>query len=56
MIKENVISVAGADHKATEVMLRETIEQAGFRPGLRNAGYRRLPDRPVPISTGKEID
>jgi cyclic dehypoxanthinyl futalosine synthase len=56
MIEENVISVAGADHKATEVMLRETIEQAGFRPGLRNAGYRRLPDRPVPISTGKESD
>lgn len=55
MIEENVISVAGANHTATETMLRETIEQAGFTPGLRNAGYQRLPDRPVPISTGEEL-
>lgn len=55
MIEENVISVAGANHTATEKLLRDTIEKSGFRPGLRNAGYRRLPDRPVPVTTGEEI-
>jgi cyclic dehypoxanthinyl futalosine synthase len=48
MIEENVISVAGADHQATEEMLRSTIVEAGFRPGLRNGGYHRLEDRPIP--------
>ena len=48
MIEENVISVAGANHQATETLLRNTIEEAGFQPGLRNAGYRRLKDRPIP--------
>ena len=33
MIEENVISVAGANHQATEDLLR-TIEKAGFKPGL----------------------
>jgi len=50
MIEENVISVAGANHTATEEMLRSAIEAAGFRPGLRNAGYQRLPDRPIPAA------
>ena len=50
MIEENVISVAGANHTATEALLRKTIEEAGFRPGLRNAGYRRLADRPIPAA------
>lgn len=50
MIEENVISVAGANHTATEAMLRGAIESAGFRPGLRDAGYRRLPDRPIPAA------
>lgn len=54
MIEENVISVAGANHQATEDLLRTTIEKAGFKPGLRNAGYRRLKDRPVPQSSGRE--
>jgi len=53
MIEENVISVAGANHQATEDLLRSTIEKAGFKPGLRNAGYRRLEDRPVPQFSGK---
>ncbi|MGE4619497.1 MAG: cyclic dehypoxanthinyl futalosine synthase, partial [Planctomycetota bacterium] len=50
MIEENVISVAGANHTATEKLLRDTIEKAGFKPGLRNAGYHRLPDRPIPLA------
>ena len=54
MIEENVISVAGANHQATEDLLRSTIEKAGFKPGLRNAGYHRLEDRPVPQVSGKE--
>lgn len=48
MIEENVISVAGANHQATEEMLRGAIFEAGFQPGLRNGGYHRLPDRPIP--------
>jgi cyclic dehypoxanthinyl futalosine synthase len=39
MIEENVISAAGANHKATEEMLRRVIEEEGFRPVLRNARY-----------------
>jgi len=54
MIEENVISVAGANHQATEDLLRTTIEKAGFKPGLRNAGYRRLKDRPVPQGSGRD--
>ncbi len=56
MIEENVISVAGANHEATENLLRSTIEKAGFIPGLRNAGYLRLKDRPVPQISGKVLD
>jgi cyclic dehypoxanthinyl futalosine synthase len=52
MIEENVISPAGARHTATEKLLRETIESAGFIPVKRNAAYRRLTDErpPVPAS------
>jgi cyclic dehypoxanthinyl futalosine synthase len=42
MIEENVISAAGANHKATERMLREAIIAEGFRPVKRNAGYHKL--------------
>ena len=52
MIEENVISAAGARHSATEELLRRTIVEEGFQPGLRNAGYHRLPDRPVPTAAG----
>ncbi|MEE3182039.1 MAG: cyclic dehypoxanthinyl futalosine synthase [Planctomycetota bacterium] len=44
MIEENVIKPAGANHEATGEMLREAITEAGFRPTLRNAAYRRLED------------
>jgi cyclic dehypoxanthinyl futalosine synthase len=42
MIEENVISQAGANHKATENMLRASIEAEGFIACKRNAAYRRL--------------
>ena len=42
MIEENVISPAGAEHKATERLLVEAIEEAGFIPVKRDAAYRRL--------------
>jgi cyclic dehypoxanthinyl futalosine synthase len=42
MIEENVISPAGANHKATEELLRTTIHVEGFTPYKRNAAYRRL--------------
>ena len=42
MIEENVISAAGASHKATEQMLRTVIAEEGFRPVKRNAGYKIL--------------
>jgi cyclic dehypoxanthinyl futalosine synthase len=42
MIEENVISAAGAKHKATEAMLRGVIEQEGFHPIKRNARYQIL--------------
>ena len=43
MIEENVISKAGANHKATEQMLREVIIGEGFLPRQRKADYTRLP-------------
>jgi cyclic dehypoxanthinyl futalosine synthase len=43
MIEENVITPAGATHRATERLLSETILSAGFTPVRRNAAYRRLP-------------
>jgi cyclic dehypoxanthinyl futalosine synthase len=42
MIEENVISAAGANHKATEEMLRGAILAENFRPVKRNAGYHIL--------------
>lgn len=50
MIEENVISAAGANHTATEDLLRSSIIETGFTPGLRNGGYHRLPDRPIPAA------
>jgi len=44
MIEENVISPAGAQHKATERILRESITAEGFRPVKRKADYVRLPE------------
>ena len=43
MIEENVISKAGANHKATEEMLRDVIIGEGFIPRKRKADYTRLP-------------
>ena len=54
MIEENVISAAGAQHQATEEMLRRVIIEEGFKPVLRNGGYRQLPDRPVPMAAEGE--
>lgn len=42
MIEENVISKAGANHKATEEMLRQVIIEEGFTPRKRRADYKRL--------------
>lgn len=42
MIEENVISKAGANHKATELMLVDVIRQEGFIPVKRKADYTRL--------------
>jgi cyclic dehypoxanthinyl futalosine synthase len=42
MIEENVISKAGANHKATEQMLVNVIVEEGFNPVKRKADYIRL--------------
>jgi len=42
MIEENVISKAGANHKATEQMLVNVIAEEGFKPVKRKADYTRL--------------
>ncbi len=42
MIEENVISKAGANHKATERMLVNVIIEEGFTPVRRKADYTRL--------------
>jgi len=42
MIEENVISKAGANHKATEEMLVNVIVEEGFKPVKRKADYTRL--------------
>ncbi len=42
MIEENVISKAGANHKATEEMLVKVIREEGFTPVKRKADYTRL--------------
>lgn len=44
MIEENVISKAGANHKATEQMLVNVISEEGFTPVKRKADYTRLTD------------
>lgn len=50
MIEENVISKAGANHKATEQILLDIIADAGFTPCKRNGAYRRLEEiTPVAI-------
>lgn len=43
MIEENVISKAGANHKATEEMLVNVIREEGFTPVQRKADYTRRP-------------
>jgi len=42
MIEENVISIAGANHQATEMMLRDAIIAEGFTPVKRRADYVRV--------------
>jgi cyclic dehypoxanthinyl futalosine synthase len=42
MIEENVITPAGANHRATEMMLREAIIAEGFIPVKRKADYVRV--------------
>jgi cyclic dehypoxanthinyl futalosine synthase len=42
MIEENVISPAGAHHRATEMMLRDVIVGEGFIPCKRKADYTRV--------------
>ncbi len=42
MIEENVITPAGAHHRATEMMLRDVIISEGFIPVKRKADYVRL--------------
>lgn len=42
MIEENVISKAGANHKATEEMLVNVIREEGFTPVKRKANYVRI--------------
>ncbi len=42
MIEENVISKAGANHKATEEMLVNVIREEGFTPAKRKANYVRI--------------
>ena len=46
MIEENVITPAGANHRATEMMLREAIISEGFTPRKRRADYVMI-DSPV---------
>ena len=42
MIEENVITPAGANHRATEIMLCEAIVAEGFTPMKRRADYVRI--------------
>jgi 2-iminoacetate synthase ThiH len=42
MIEENVITPAGARHRATEEILRDAIQAEGFHPVKRKADYVRL--------------
>jgi len=56
MIEENVIKPAGANHEATDEMLRRAIIEAGFTPVQRNAAYVRLetPGGPEGRQNGSE--
>jgi cyclic dehypoxanthinyl futalosine synthase len=47
MIEENVISPAGAHHRATEELLRNSILAEGFQPVKRKANYVRLEEASV---------
>jgi cyclic dehypoxanthinyl futalosine synthase len=47
MIEENVVSSAGAQHRATQTDLVELIEQAGFLPVQRDSIFRRLDSKGV---------
>ncbi len=47
MIEENVISKAGANHKATEMMLRQVITEEGFTPIKRKADYTRIETKDI---------
>ena len=47
MIEENVISKAGANHKATEMMLRQVITEEGFTPIKRKADYTRIETKEI---------
>ncbi|HNB69810.1 MAG TPA: cyclic dehypoxanthinyl futalosine synthase [Acidobacteriota bacterium] len=42
MIEENVVSAAGANHRATEETLLTIIQEEGFIPCKRNGAYHRL--------------
>jgi hypothetical protein len=42
MIEENVITPAGARHRANEIMLRDAIAAEGFIPVKRRADYVRI--------------
>jgi cyclic dehypoxanthinyl futalosine synthase len=46
MIEENVITPAGANHRATELMLRDAIIAEGFIPVKRKADYVRIDATP----------
>jgi len=46
MIEENVVSAAGAHHRADEQMLRRLISDAGFIPQQRDILYRHVDRRP----------
>ncbi|PYV43203.1 MAG: dehypoxanthine futalosine cyclase [Acidobacteria bacterium] len=55
MIEENVITPAGAHHRATEDLLRHSILAEGFQPMKRKANYlrlERLQDRDEPQRRG----
>jgi cyclic dehypoxanthinyl futalosine synthase len=53
MIEENVITPAGATHRATEELLRSAIIAEGFTPRVRDAAYRRLGEaRAVALPAG----
>ena len=46
MIEENVVSAAGAPHRFTASSIQKCIQDAGFKPKLRNQLYeeREIPE------------